>query len=204
MRKAKNERTPGTVGDVLRRKMPDHLADLLDEYGQSLYAASVLAIKEELKRIFEETMTDLTGAVGDELGRRGVEESGPHFKPWMNEMVEDLINVGMQEVAGTLEDLASSYSAEYLQEEEEGADLFAVEDEDLEEVEEVPEAEVEEPMEEEAAPEGETLEELFGEEEEAAADTIKPRRPRRRPTRREVTAMRRRAAELLSGLRHHG
>jgi hypothetical protein len=207
MRKAQKERTPGTVGDVLRRKMPDHLADLLDEYGQSLYAESVLAIKDELKRIFEATMTDLTEAVQGELGRRGVDESGPHFKPWMNELVEDINNFGMQEVSGTLEDLASSYSAEYIQDEsEEGAELFAVEDEDLEELEEVSEEEIAEPAEEEeeaAAPEGETLEELFGEE-EAAADTLKPRTKRPRPTRREVTAMRRRAMELLRGLPHRG
>lgn len=210
MKKAQKERTPGTVGDVLRRKMPDHLADLLDEYGQSLYAESVLSIKDDLKRIFEETMTNLTSSVQDELGRRGVEESGPHFKPWMNELVEDLINYGMQEVSGTLEDLASSYSAEYIQDEsEEGADLFAVEDEEYEEMEEVGEEEVDEPMEEEepteeeAAPEGETLEELFGEE-EAAADTIKPRTRRRKPRRREVRAMRRRAMDLLSGLPRRG
>jgi len=212
MRKAKNERTPGTVGDVLRRKMPDHLADLLDEYGQSLYAESVLTIKENLKQLFEATMTDLTSAVQSELGRRGVDESGPHFKPWMNELVEDLINFGMQEVSGTLEDLASSYSAEYIQEEsEEGTDLFAVEEEeDYEEIEEVSEEEVEVPLEEEEEPEaaapeegGETLEELFGEE-EAAADTIHPRKRRKRSRRREVTAMRRRASDLLSSLPHRG
>lgn len=195
-RRAQKDRTPGTVSEVLRRKMPDHLADLLDDYGQSIYAESVLAIKEDLSQIFESKMADLTSDIKAELGRRGVDEAGPHFKPWMNEVVEALNEFGMQEVSGTLEDLAGSYSAEYITEEEEedsGDDLFSVDDGDVEEVEEVKE---EAPKEtEEAAPEeGENLEDLFGEgdkettEEEAAAN-IRPRRKRRRPLRRRREAM---------------
>jgi hypothetical protein len=143
----------------------------------------VLAIKEHLQEIFTNGINGLEGTIKEELGRRGQNESAAHFGPWIKGLVEDVVQFGMPEIGGALEDLAGSLTAEFVQEEvgEEGEELLGLEEEiPEEEVEVVEEEPVEEPPEEEEAIPAEELglEELMApapeEEAEAEASTTKP------------------------------
>lgn len=194
------ERTPGTMSAKLERRMGDR-AELFNDIGQKFYSTAVLSLKDTLTSLFEQQLNQLSDQVREEFGRRGLEESAPHFNAWMNELVGDLVQFGMEDVSGAVEDLANSIAAEYVQESEQTdvgeaeEELFEVSPDEVEEVEEVPEEEVEPAEEgEEAAPaEGEgdegTLEDLFAE--GARPDARRPRRKARRPSRRQVSARRR-------------
>lgn len=204
------ERAPGTMSAKLGRRMGDR-AELFDEIGQQFYADAVLAMKDTLTGLFQEQMGTLSDKVKEEFGRRGLEESAPNFSAWMNELVGDLVQFGMEDVSGAVEDLANSIASEYIQDgeeasegDEEGEELFEVEPEEIEEVtEEEVEPSEEEPAEgeeEEGAEGEEALEDLFaeeGEEGEAAArpNAKRPRKRRSRPARQRRTARPRRKAK---------
>jgi len=145
-KEAKDQRQPGQVSATLRRRMGDALADIFDDYGPEVYSETVLALKDVILERFKEGFEALDGTVKDELGRRGIEESRQHIRAWSNEIVEDVNHMGLDEVAGALEDYVGTLTAEYQQPEgEEGDELLEVADEDLEEVdvEEVAEEDVE-------------------------------------------------------------
>jgi len=173
LRKAADSTQPGSVSSKLERRMGPDLTSLFNAAGTKLYSNSVLTIKDGLKEIFQTAIDDLTEEIGDELGRRGKEEAAKHFGEFIKEVVQSVMKEGMGEISDSLEDLASSAAAEFIQSTEEDSsesddELFGVEE--VEEVEEEPVAEPEEeaPAEgEEAAPaegEGEVgFEDLMGE-----------------------------------------
>jgi len=158
------------------------LAEIFSESGVQLYSESVLAIKQHLQEIFTNAINGLESTIKEELGRRGQSESAAHFGPWIQGLVEDVVQFGMPEVGGALEDLASSLTAEFVSEETEAGDeeMLGLEEEapEEEEVGVVEEEPVEEPAPEEApAEEAPGLEELMApaEEAEAPAAALKPR-----------------------------
>lgn len=184
---------PGTVSTKLQRRMGPDLTTIFNEAGTKLYSNSVLTIKEGLRDIFQEAIDSLTETIQDELGRKGKAEAAEHFGPFIKEVVASVMKEGMGEISDSLEDLASSAAAEFIQSAEEAEpeageeELFGVED--VEEVEEEP---VEEPPEEEAPAEGEEeigFEELMGGEPEAPAEgSVKPdvKQPRRWKSKKPV------------------
>ena len=207
MRRIAQDHQPGTVSAKLRRQMGDAIADLFDDVGQDFYTDSVLGVKDTLKTLFEDKLGTLSSTVKEELGRRGLEESARHFQGFMNELVSDVIQYGMEDINATVEDLASTMAAQYGAEdefaEEAGGELFEVEPGDVEEIEEVFEEDVE-PVEEdeedeeegeeeaEGGEEGEEvtdeeLDDLFGEG-SARPDARRPRTRRPRSRRRQVEA----------------
>lgn len=226
-RRLAQDHQPGTVSSKLRRQMGDAIADLFDEVGRDFYADALMNVKDVLSSIFEEKLGALSGTVKEELGRRGLEESARHFHGFMNELVSDLVQYGLEDISASVEDIASTMAAQYGSDDEfgaEGDDILEVSPDEVEEVEEVSEEEVE-PVEEdlgdedlgeeaEPAAEGEEdLEDLFGTDEEAAAHAVDARRPKRRrprPSRRQVHAeeafedRKRRAKELVRRLRRPG
>lgn len=182
---------PGTVSSKLERRMGPDLASLFNTAGTKLYSNSVLTIKDGLKEIFQTAIDDLTEEIGDELGRRGKEEAAKHFGSFIKEIVQSVMKDGMNEVSDSLEDLASSAAAEFIQSTEEDAsegeeELFGVED--VEEVKEEPVAEP--PAEEETAPaEGEEevgFEELMGGGEEGEAEAGTKKGPRRWKSKKQL------------------
>lgn len=178
--KTAQESQPGSVSQKLQRRMGPDLTSLFNAAGTKLYSNSVLTIKEGLKEIFQTAIDDLTEEIGEELGRRGKEEAAKHFGAFIKEVVASVMKEGMGEISDSLEDLASSAAAEFIQSTEEEADKGDEELFGVEEVEEVEEEPVEEPpAEEEEAPAEEEVgfEELMGEEGEAEANVKKgPRR----------------------------
>jgi hypothetical protein len=183
-KKAQDERQPGQVSSGLRRRMGDALADLFNEFGPDIYSEAVLAMKDVILDKFRAGFEELDKSIREELGRRGSEESRQHIRNWSEEIVQDVTQNGLTEVANALEDFVATLTAEFqTPDEQEGEDLLEVEDEDVEPVDEVDEEEVEEVPEdgdEAAAPEV-NLEELGLEapKEEAAA-TFGPLGGRRR------------------------
>lgn len=159
-KKVKEERQPGYLADAMRRRMGDALADLFDKFGPEIFGSIELQLKDTLTEAFTAGVDDVKNSIKEELGKRGVEESVPYFSEWINGIVEDITHFAMDNAAGGLEDLASSLAAEYTQ--DEGDELFEVDDEDVEEVEEIDEEAVE-PVEEEEAEGGESFEDLFEE-----------------------------------------
>lgn len=146
-KKAQEERQPGQVAPTLRRRMGDALADLFDEFGPEIFSEVVLSLKDVVLEKFREGFEALDASVKEELGRRGVEESRQHIRPWASMIVEDVNHMGLDEVAAALEDEVNTLTAEYQQPEDD--ELMEVEDDEIEPVEEVEEEEVE-PVEEEA------------------------------------------------------
>jgi hypothetical protein len=162
------------------------LSEIFSEAGVQLYSESVLAIKEQLQDIFTTAIGGLEGTIKEELGRRGQAESAAHFGPWIASLVEDVVQFGMPEIGGALEDLAGSLTAEFVQEETEtGEELLGLEEEEPVEGEEEVEVIEEEPVEEPAAEEEPGLEELMApaeeevpEEEAEAEASTEPLKPR--------------------------
>jgi hypothetical protein len=144
-----DKRQPGATSTELRRLMSDPLADLFSEVGVSAYEKSVKAIQEDLSKIFDESVKELSGTVTKKLGEYGFEESKEHFRRWMNDIVADVVDQGMAEIVGSLDSLVSSLSSTYSADEggaEAGGDLMGLD------IPEVPETEVEE-IKEEPTPE---------------------------------------------------
>lgn len=152
-RLAQEAKSPGQVGDKLRRKMGDALADIFSEAGVKLYADSVLKMKEGLEGILTEGISGLEGTIKEELGNRGLSHASGLFKPWISELVEEIIHFGLEEISGGLEDIADTAAAEFSKkpEEEEGDEelLGLGEEEPAEEVETTEEEPVAEPPAEE-------------------------------------------------------
>jgi hypothetical protein len=153
-RLAQEAKSPGQVGDKLRRKMGDALADIFSEAGVKLYADSVIKMKDGLEGILTEGISGLEGTIKEELGKRGLSHASGLFKPWISELVEEIIHFGLEEISGGLEDLADTAAAEFSkkpEDEEEGDEelLGLGEEEPAEEVETTEEEPVAEPPAEE-------------------------------------------------------
>ena len=140
-KKSKEKRQPGQTSTALRRRMGDALADIFDQFGPEIYADAILALKDGILEKFKEGFETIDQTVKDELGRRGVDESREHIRGWGDEIVEDIIHAGLDEVGGALEDFVGTLTSEYVQEEE-GEELLEVDEFDIEPVEEVEEEEV--------------------------------------------------------------
>lgn len=156
----KDDRQPGSISKELRRRMSDPLADIFSEKGQELYDKGVSAIQNELKKIFDEGIADLSAVIKKKLGEYGYDESVDHFRPWMSDIIRDVKDTGMGEVTGALEDMLSQMSTDYAEDDvgEGEAALLGTEapevpEGDVEEI--VKEEEVEEPAPPAPAPGGE-------------------------------------------------
>lgn len=193
-KKAQEQRSPGTVSGQLRRRMGDALADIFDDFGPDIYAETVTGIKEAILDSFKTGFEELDQQVKEELGRRGVEESREHVRGWANELVEDINHLGLDEAAAALEDFVGTLTAEYVSNEDDDSDdLLEVPEDDLQEPEVVEEEEiepVEEAEEEEVMDLGdlglEAVEDEGEQTEEEAAGSFGPhggRRRRRKPRR---------------------
>ncbi len=144
---AKDEHQPGQTSGKLRRRMGDALADLFDEFGPEIYSETILTLKESILSKFQEGFEALDRTIKEELGSRGVKESRQHIRAWSDEIVEDVNHLGLDEVAGSLEDYVGTLAAEFQSEDAgEGDELldFSGSELDDEEPEEVEEEEVEE------------------------------------------------------------
>ena len=157
----KDDHQPGSISKELRRRMSDPLADIFSEKGIELYEKGVSAIQDELKKIFDEGISDLSAVIKKKLGEYGYDESVDHFRPWMSDIIRDVKDRGMGEVTGALEDMLSQMSTDYAEDEvaDGGVDLLGSEapevpEGDVEEI--VQEEEVEEPAAPEPAPGGES------------------------------------------------
>lgn len=172
------ENGSGQVSPRLRRQLGNALANIFSEVGTKLYSDSILEIKKTMEKLFNASMEELQGQVKAELGLRGLKKSSLLFKTWIQELTDELIQKGMKEVSGSLEDLASTAAAKYpAKGQEEGEeDLFGEEEqpEDVEEVAEEPVAPAEEVP---GEGEGEGMEDLFPEEPEAALPGGAPAAP---------------------------
>lgn len=167
---AQEQHQPGNVSDKLRRRMGEPHADVFNAVGTNLYNSIVLTIKNDLEELFKGNIDQLESTIKEELGNRGLTQAAEYFAPWILEVLEDVIQFGMKDVAGKLEELGNTAASKFVKktEEEEEAgeeDLFGTEEEpeEVETVEEEPVA----PPEEEETPEG--AEEK--KEEEAPAET---------------------------------
>jgi len=147
---------PGQVSSRLERQMGDALTEIFTKAGTKLYADAIIKLKENLEAVFTEAIEGLKGTVKEELGSRGLKKAATLFKPWVQEIVEEVIQFGLKEVGGTLEDLASSSAAEFTKSKEEDTteeDLFGDDAEAPEEL--APPEDIEEVGEEPVAPEAE-------------------------------------------------
>lgn len=176
-RVAQEDTQPGDVSPPLKRRMrEDDIVEMFEESGRSLFKKVVEELKDVLRDSFNEAIPELDQRLKDEGGRRWQKAASEFYRPWINDMVETIVTQGMNEAAGALEDVASSYAAEQSapdDEEDEGDELIEVPKEEVEEVEDV------EPAEEEEGEEDMELEELL------AADALprtitRPKRHRRR------------------------
>ena len=186
-KKAQEDQSPGKVSNTLRRRMGDPLADIFDEFGPDIYNEAVLALKDVILEKFRSGFDQLETTVKEELGKRGIEESQQHIRPWSNEIVENINHFGLDEVAGALEDYVGSLSAEYSQTDgEDGEEIFELESDEVEEIEE---EDVEEPADEDIEDVEFDLEEIPEEEEdtEEEADASFGRGRSRRTVRKRFT-----------------
>jgi hypothetical protein len=221
-KQAQDTRSPGQVGDKLRRKMGDALAEIFSTAGVKLYSDSVLQLKDGLENLLKEGISGLEGTIREELGNRGLSHAADLFKPWISELIEDIIHFGLEEISGGLEDLASDAAAEFSvkpEEDEDEAELLgAGEEEEPGEVETVEEQPVAAPTSDEgaetavpgatpapapAAADNATGFELPGGEAAAQSDPRQPRTWRRRGKARVASTMEltpQRLANWIGGL----
>lgn len=147
-RQAQESKSPGQVGDKLRRKMGDALADIFSTAGVKLYSDIVLELKNGLETLLKEGIGGLEQTIKEELGNRGLGHAADLFKPWISELIQEIITFGLEEISGGLEDIASDAAAEFSvkpEDEDEAEEALLGTEEEPEEVESVEEEPVAEP-----------------------------------------------------------
>jgi hypothetical protein len=97
-RKPKVKRAPGRLRKDLEAKLPSFAERFFEEAGEELYCQLLCELNDTVERVLPQQVSDMISKLKVEHGNSGYKSVRRHIRQWLEDLILDLRDEGMDEV----------------------------------------------------------------------------------------------------------